>query len=258
MAVTISTGKTHIRYGRLLVGGANLSGDSRSLGNVGMAYDEADVTGWQDIMNFIPGQAAVNFGPYQALFNNNPAATGPIEPGTHTELNGIGAPVTTLALGIQEAPTIGAPAFSALLQQYSYLVTAAAADAVVINADFSGAANIGQSDYGWGQILANGSSVSITTTNGSVDNGASSANGAYAILHITQSAGAMGTNNWEIKVQDSADDSAWADLTVFGSDGSSVGAAWATVPGTVDRYTRVVMTKTAGTDLIAWVNLIRL
>ena len=258
MAVTVTRGKTHIKYARMLVGGANLSGDSRTLGNVGMSYEEVDVTGWQDLMEYLPGQAELGFGPYQAIFNNRVAATGPIEPGVHTAISGIGSSIATVALGIQEAPTIGAPAFSANLQQMSYTADVAANGAPTVNADFSNAVGNNYSDYGWGQILANGTSVSSTTTNGSLDNGTSSTNGAYAVLHITQSAGAMGSNDWEVKIQDSANDSAWADLITFTADGSVATAEWQSVAGTVDRYTRVVMTKTAGTDLIAWVNLIRL
>ena len=257
MAVTVTTGKTNVKYARALFGGANLSGDSRSLGNVGVSYAEDDVTGWEDIMNFLPGQGTLNFGPYQAVFNNNAAATGPVEPGVHTELAGIGSPIATAVIGIREAPTIGAPAFSAQLTQLSYVVTLAAGTPLV-NADLTNAVGNSLSAYGWGQILANGTSTSSTTSFGSLDNGGSSANGAYAALHVTTSAGAMGSNNWEIKIEDSADDSAWADLIVFSADGSSATAEWGSVAGTVDQYTRVTITKSAGTDLICWVNLIRL
>lgn len=258
MAVTVTRGKTHTKYARMLANGANLSGDSRSLGSVGMAFDEIDVTGWEDLMNYLPGQATLNFGPYQAVFSNKAAATGPVQPGVHTSLSGIGTPIATAVLGIREAPTIGAPAFSANLQQMSYTVSAAAGGTVIVNADFSNKVGNGYDAYGWGQILANGTSVSSTTTNGSLDNGASSANGAYGVLHITTSAGAMGSNNWAVKIQDSANDSTWADLITFTANGSTATAEWGSVSGTVDRYTRVVMTKTGGTDLVAWVNLIRL
>lgn len=258
MAVTVTRGKTHTKYARMLAGGANLTGDSRSLGSIGMAYDEIDVTGWEDVMNYLPGQAMLNFGPYQAVWNNTAAATGPIQPGVHTSLAGIGTPICTAVLGIREAPTIGAPAFSANLQQLSYTVSAAAGGTLIVNADFTNKVDNGFEAYGWGQILANGTSVSSTTTNGSLDNGASSANGAYGILHITTSAGAMGSNNWTIKIQDSTNDSTWADLITFSANGSTATAEWGSVSGTVDRYTRVVMTKSAGTDLVAWVNLIRL
>ena len=257
MAVTPTTGKTHQKYARLLVAGANLSGDSRTLGTVGITYEQDDVTGWEDIMNFLPGQATLNFGPYQGLFNNRVAATGPIEPGTHTVLASSGANIATLVYGIREAPTIGAPAFSASLQQMSY-TSSIAAGATLISADFSNATGNSFTAYGWGQILANGTSTSSTTSFGSLDNGASSANGAYGILHVAQSAGAMGSNNWEIKIEDSANDSSWADLITFTADGSSATAEWGSASGTVDRYTRVTITKSAGTDLVAWVNLKRL
>lgn len=258
MAVTVTTGKTHTKYARMLAGGANLSGDARTLGSIGMAYDEVDMTGWEEVMNYLPGQAVLNFGPFQALFNNRAAATGPIEPGTHTHLSGVGSPIATAVLGIREAPTIGAPAFSADLQQLSYTVTAANGAAVLVDANFTNKVGNGFAAYGWGQILANGTSVSSTTTNGSLDNGASSANGAYGVLHITTSAGSMGSNSWVVKIQDSTNDSAWSDLITFTANGATATAEWGSVSGTVDRYTRVVMTKSAGTDLVAWVNLIRL
>lgn len=257
MAVTPTTGKTNTKYARLLVAGANLSGDARTLGGVGMTYAEDDVTGWEEIMNFLPGQATLSFGPLQAVFNNKAAATGPIQPGTHTILASSGASIATAVIGIREAPTIGAPAFSAHLQQLSY-TSNLAAGAVIIDANFTNTVGNSFSAYGWGQILANGTSVSSTTTNGSLDNGASSANGAYGVLHITTSAGAMGSNSWVVKIQDSANDSTWADLITFSANGSTATAEWGSAAGTVDRYTRVVMTKSAGTDLVAWVNLIRL
>lgn len=257
MAVTVSTGKTNTKYARLLVAGANLSGDARTVGNVGMAYAEDDVTGWESIMNYLPGQATLNFGPIQALFNNRAAATGPIEPGTHVILAGSGASIATAVIGIREAPTIGAPAFSAHLQQLSY-TSNIAAGALLIDANFTNTVGNSFTAYGWGQILANGTSISSTTTNGSLDNGASSANGAYGVLHITTSAGSMASNSWVVKIQDSTNDSAWSDLITFTANGATATAEWGSVSGTVDRYTRVVMTKSAGTDLIAWVNLIRL
>lgn len=257
MAVTVTTGKSNTKYARLLVAGGNLSGDARTLGNVGMAYAEDDVTGWEDIMNFLPGQATLNFGPVQAVFNNNAAATGPVEPGTHTILASSGASIATAVIGIREAPTIGAPAFSAHLQQLSY-TSNIAAGALLIDANFTNTVGNSFTAYGWGQILANGTSTSSTTSFGSLDNGASSANGAYVVLHVTQSAGAMGSNDWAIVVEDSANDSSWATLHTFTADGSSATAEWGSVAGTIDQYTRVTITKTAGTDLVAWVNLIRL
>ena len=257
MAVTITQGKTHTRFCRLLVSGANLSGLSRQLNAIGLSFSEADATGWEDLTNYLHGRAALSFGPYNAMLSNTAAATGPTQPGTHPTLNATGAPIATAVIGIQEAPTIGAPAFSAYTQQMNYIVSPALDDIVMISADFTQKAGEGLEAVGWGSALEVGGGVSATTTRGSVDNGASTSAGAYGILHVTQSAAAMGTNDWEIKIQDSADDSAWSDLITFTANGSSITAEWQAAAGTVDRYTRAVMTKTAGNDLICWINLIR-
>lgn len=257
MAVTVTRGKAHTRHMRMLVAGYNLSGDARTIGAAGVTFTEADATGWQDLTVNVPGRAALNLGPFQAMLNNTAAATGPTDPGAHI-INSPTARIVTLAIGIQEAPTIGAPAFSAKTQQLSYVATAPTDDIVTYSADFTQQAAQNLIAANWGQLLYNGNSVSSTTTAGSVDNGASTAAGAYAFLHITQSAGAMGSNDWTITIEDSANDSTWATIATFTADGSTATAEMQTIAGTVDQYTRAVLTKTAGTDLVAWINLVRL
>jgi hypothetical protein len=258
MAVTVTRGLTHTRYCKMLAGGANLTGDTRTLSGAGYSYTEADATGWTGTMLSHPGRATLTLGSYQALYNTRAAATGPIEPGTHTTIATPEARIVTFILGIGEEPTIGAPAFSARALQLSYKADAPADDMVIINADFTQEAATGIAAKGWGQLLYNGASVSSTTTAGSLDNGASTSAGAYAFLHITTSAGAMGSNDWTITLEDSADDSSFSTIATFTADGSSATAEMQTIAGTVDRYTRAVLTKTAGTDLIAWINLVRL
>ena len=63
---------------------------------------------------------------------------------------------------------------------------------------------------------------------------ASSAFGGQAHLHVLAYSGGGSVT---IKVQDSADDSAWADLITFGSV-TAVGTERATVAGTVDQFLR--------------------
>lgn len=259
MAVTVTRGKTHTRYCRVLFDGANLSGDARTLDEAGVTYGEANATGWGEaVANFLHGRGQISFGPFQAMFNARAAANGPIEPGSHTTLASVGNPIATLAIGIQEAPTIGAPAFSVATDQRSYYAAATNDDLALVSADFTTRAD-GTAVAGvWGQLLAVGTSVSSTTTNGSLDNGAATTGGYVAFLHVTRSVGAMGTNNWAVTIEHSTNDSAWATLHTFAAAGSTATAERGTNTGTVNRYTRVVMTKTAGTDLVAWVNFIRL
>ena len=73
----------------------------------------------------------------------------------------------------------------------------------------------------------------VTGNAASVDNAASSANGARANLHITAI-----TGTWTIIVQHSADDSAWSDLITF-STNTAAGGVTGTATGTVNRYLRV-------------------
>lgn len=261
MAVTVARGKTHSRFARILVGGANLSGDARTLGGVGLTYAQADVTAWADgITTFLMGIPDAQLGPFSALFSNLAAGTGPVEPGTHTVLASTGSPIVTAVLGMGAAPTIGAPAFSLYTTQLSYTVAPAVGDALAIEANFSASSGNMEARPGWGQVLAVGASISSTSSLGSLDNGAATSNGAIGVLHLTTSAGAMGSNDWEIKIESSTNDSDWNDLIIFDADGSAVAAEWddTSATGTIPRYTRVTATKTAGTDIVIWVNLIRL
>lgn len=264
MAVTVTTGKTHTRFCRMLLGGYNLSGDARTLGSVGVTYDTDDIQGWSDtLMQYVMGHGVVSFGPFEASFSNTAAATGPTDPGSHIvipALIGTESTIATFAVGIREAPTIGAPAFSHRCVPRDYTAPVANG-AVRINADFSTASSTQSSNAKrWGQLLAVGTSVSSTTNNGSLDNGASSSSGGIAVLHLTQSAGAMGSNSWVIKVQHSANDSTWADLVTFSATGAAVAAEWddTSATSTVNRYLRAQATKSAGTDIVYWVNFIRL
>jgi len=85
-------------------------------------------------------------------------------------------------------------------------------------------------------------SLAATTTGTGLDNGADSTNGGHANLHVLVSSG----GSWSLKVQHSTDNSSWSDLITFTSTGAAVGAEHKTVSGTVNRYTRVLLTRTSG------------
>jgi hypothetical protein len=91
--------------------------------------------------------------------------------------------------------------------------------------------------FEWGLLHANLTAVSADSNTASIDNSAASSNGAAAYLFITAvSAG----DTIQVKVQDSADNSAWTDLITFTLTGSAIGAERVTVAGAVKRYTRVL------------------
>ncbi len=256
MATTVTEGRTHGRWTRILVGGANLSGDIRSVGGVGLERDVAPGEGFSSgLHEYIPGLATARFGPFEAVFNNRVAADG-IEPGVHTACNGQGRAIGTCAIGIGEAPSIGAPAFSIDSgEQVSYRVEATPNGALICSGDFSAAVG---AIAGWGQLLAAGASYSGSTNLASLDAGASSSNGSIAVLHVVRSVGAMGANSWTIDVQQSSNDSSFSNLMTFAANGSVTTAEKQMSSGSVGRYVRVRVTKTAGTDVVLWVNFIRL
>lgn len=90
-------------------------------------------------------------------------------------------------------------------------------------------------------LQAEGSSANGT----SVDNAASSANGGVGYLQVTD----VSAGTHTVKIQHSADDSTWADLIEFtGLTGSSDHTAERiAVSGTVNRYTRAIVTVSGGT-----------
>lgn len=78
----------------------------------------------------------------------------------------------------------------------------------------------------------------------SVDNAASSANGARANLHVT----AINGGTWTVKVQHSVDNAVWADLITFTNVTATTQESVA-VTGTVNRYLRCSLTKSGGTSV---------
>jgi hypothetical protein len=236
----MATGKTHPRWLRIQVDAVDLSGDSRQLGQIGSQYEMAPVEGWSDgVKYFTFGQAEHLFSGYQAVFNNT------ANTGSHTELSGIEEYIISVELGIRAAPALGDPAFLSSFEQINYMMEGT--EAVLVSMD--GVKSVTDMDHErvWGVVLENATSRSATLTGSSVDNGASSANGALAHLHVTVSSG----GTWAFKIQDSANDSDWADLITFSADGSAVAAERGDVAGTVDQYLRAVYTRTSG-SVSAW------
>lgn len=81
--------------------------------------------------------------------------------------------------------------------------------------------------------------VTASEDGSAVDNAASSADGGVAYLHVTSVDGT--TPTLDAKIQDSADDTTYVDLVAF-SQATAKGAQRVEVAGTVDRYTRSVLT----------------
>ena len=242
----MATGKTNVRWLRMFVDEIDLSGDSRQVGTFGVTYDTANVEGWTASVKHVTfGQVSHILTGYQAVFNNT------VLLGSHIELSAVEEYVVSVLLGIQAAPAVGDPAFLSSFEQVSYVVDGEGP--VLITADFAKAITDQDHEKAFGVVLEAGdTSRSATLTGANVDNLGSSANGAMAHLHVTVSSG----GSWTMKVQDSPDNSVWADLITFASDGSAITAESGDVAGTVDQHTRALFTRTSG-SLTACCTIVR-
>jgi len=247
----MATGKTNSRWYRLIYGGYNLSGDARAVGGFGEEYTEEDVTGWSDdVINFNMGRQRIFLEGFQAVFNNT-ASTG-----SHSVLATLPNSYASMFVGIRAAPAVGDPTFSLPLQTSAYTATGDGPVLVNINANVmqTGALTVGSLPIRcFGVAVAVGASLSGTTNGTSVDNGASSSNGALAYLHVTASSG----GTWAFSIQHSSDNSSFSDLITFSANGSAVTAEQGTVTGSVNRYIRLRAARTSGT-VTAWATFIRL
>lgn len=171
------------------------------------------------------GMAEVSF---DGLFDPDSGASDPV---INTVTDGSEHVVT---VSFQGATAIGERAVVLNVLQTDAPLGADINDAVTLS---TGKAATGSS--GGGIVLHHHNQESSTGNFASVDNGASTANGAIANLHVTEFSGTNAT----IKVTDSANDSTFADLITF-TTVTGTTSEHATATGTVERYMRVELTGT--------------
>lgn len=214
---------------RLYVGGYNLSGDIGSVQRVAggpAALDLTDIT--QSAYDREGGlrDGGIDF---TAWFDK---ATG----AAHPRLSSL--PTADTLVTYCRGLGIGSPAASCVAKQIGYDGSRAA------DGSFPLAVTSMANAYGleWGFQLSAGEQTDTSGSNGtSVDGGAATTFGAQFYLHVT----ALTGTNVVVKVQDSADNSSWLDLSgaAFASK-TAVGWERIAVSGTVRRYLRIV---TSGT-----------
>jgi hypothetical protein len=171
--------------------------------------------------------------------------------GTDEELSAIlGAATTPIVTVKYDAGTIGNRATLAKAHETNYSISSPVADVVTVTADFNassdGEANMTYS-IAQGVQLTTGASIAYGSLGdlGSADNTAATSNGGVANLHVTAN---TVDDAVTIKVQDSADDSTFADLVTFTNVGAtSVTTEQKYVTGSVARYLRVTASTAAAT-----------
>lgn len=238
----MATGKNKIlRWMRIIVGAANLSGDARTFEALLNEVGEADLMGWNNAAEHVVRGSARKIGltGFQALLNDT-AVTGALTVLKDAE----NTSRLSVLFGGGAEPAAGDPAY---LLGPIQLSDVAGLDglAAVIKANFR--PDAGQhsdlAENPLGVVLHPETSLSATTNGSTIDNEASSPNGAHANLHVLASSG----GTWALTVEHSTDGNSWSTLMTFTSTGGAVTSERKTASGTINRYVRFVATRTSGT-----------
>jgi len=225
---------------KLWIDALDASGDIGVVNAINSSRAQLDVTSIQsDYMERLPGigDASLSF---SAFFNTA---------GAHAQLRAMATAnkIVTVSLGT----AIGAAASTMIGPEVTYNTTRGQDGSLVSQAEF--VSNNGQGNE-WGFLGAN-QSFAAAGSAATLDGAAATTTGAAAVLHLTS----IGSGTATFKVQDSADDSSYADVTGLAFTAASAGTAQRveTAAGaTLRRYTKVVATGTFGTAVAA-VNIIR-
>jgi hypothetical protein len=143
----------------------------------------------------------------------------------------IGSATPDVATVAPEGPVAGKRSMSGKVHQTSYEVSSPVGDVVAANLEVQVTDGVDV-----GVLLAGNLSVGASGDTTAIDNGAATANGAVAYLHVTENDHDDAT---VIKVQDSSDNISFADLITFTSvAASAVDGQQVVVSGAIDQYVR--------------------
>lgn len=241
----MAAGKNKLmRFTRLYFGGYDLSGDQRAFGSLENSFEPTDITGESEaIENFLSNKRRkVGIKGYQALLNDEAA-------GAYTILdNAPQTGIVSVYMGGGDVPAVGDMAY--LLPAVQLADTTefnAGVGALSTDFEMDAAQMSSLVDSPIAAILMPKTALTITTTGTSVDGVAGTTLGGRANLHVFVSSG----GTWAFTVEHSTNDSTWATLATFTATGNSITAEHKTVSGTVNRYTRLLATRTSGTCTVA-------
>jgi len=137
----------------------------------------------------------------------------------------------------QNGTTAGEPCVLLDSKIQNYTIDSSVSDAVAVSSSFTG------NNFGRGLSLYALTDTSATATTTAVDFGSSTTFGGQAFIHIT----AHSSANIAVKLQSSADNSSFADVTAGGFTAiTGTGSERIAPTGTINRYVRLVITVTSG------------
>lgn len=251
------TGRTVAKHARVYVAGLDMSGFTRSIGPLAVAFDEEDETTLSnEMVGFLPGMPLISPGPLSTALDNT-ASTGPH---VNFSANDNGQLRDYLAaIGDRAAPVAGDIAFMGQFEQMNYKAQVAGGVSFV-DMDFNPSARGATLLYGqaWGHLHhALGAETAVNTGTADKSNGASSAFGGFMVYHAPTANGTA-----TIKIQDSSTniDANFGDLVSSGVIDPSAAPVSGLVPlgktATVEDFTRwqiVLGTATTVTFVVGFV-----
>jgi hypothetical protein len=232
----------------LHIAGYNASGDIQQLGRIGGGPALLNFTGIDK--SAFERKGGLRDGAFEmTTFFNHDSVT----PATHEKLSAL--PRTDVIMTYCRGTTLGDPAASLVAKQVNY--DPSRGDDGMITFSVSAQAN----GYGieWGRQLTAGVRTDTAATNGpSIDTTASLSFGGQAYLQVFSFTGTDAT----VKIQDSADNSSFADVASFAFTQITAGPTSERIAlsntATIRRYVRVITVTTGGFSSLSFaVNVIK-
>lgn len=231
---------------RLYVAGYDLNTDVNAISGIGSSQELLDVTplnksAHERLIGVGDANVSVN-----GFFDN---AAGRSHAAWTSNSNKI--PTADQNVILTMGTSRGDAACGFVAKQGSYNVDRAPANAIATTVSYDLADGKG---LNWGVILTDGpeQTDSSAASSASVDNAASTSNGAIGVISVES----IASGSAVIKVQESTNDSAWSDLITFSTVSGRTSEALS-MTGTVARYLRA-QTSGTFTDLVFVVQIARL
>ena len=200
----MATGRTVNKWTRVYIAGYDMSGFTRAIGPLEETFDEADLTTIADAgKGFLPNQGHIKVGTLNGVFD-------PVTAGLHDLKTLPNERTLLIAVGIRAAPAQGDPTFNAVQQQLAYQASEEGG-AIVVTLPFSewsGEAVSRAYSRAWGVLLHALAAETVVNSAAGVDGSAATLLGGYMGYQVT-----AGNGTATLKVQDSADNAIWADLS---------------------------------------------
>ena len=236
-----------LKHARLYIGIYDMSGIARGIGSLINEFERVDQTAWDNgVMRAMGNRRTVAMEDVALLLDS---ATGKSIDASEADQS----VNVSFLIGSGGAPAFGDLAFCIPAVQANELFTIDGGAVGINGIRFEPEPTQSNINYLYpiGLTMEIATERTATQTSASIDNGASTANGYSAFLHVL-STGA----DFAIEIQHSINDADWSTLKAFTADGSALASEHVGATGTVNRYVRYLATRTSG-NLTAVCVLIR-